>query len=82
MDDMETRSLKRREVKALKAMGYNMGSLRPEQIDDFMDEVFALVFDADELARIDDMDQSACMTLLNRIMDDTSGRVPETDAKN
>jgi hypothetical protein len=80
--EFETRSLKRKEVKALKKQGYNMGALSAEQVDDFMDLVFAVVFTPEQLALIDDLPQSECMRILNRILADTNGSVQPDEAKN
>jgi len=80
--EFEGRSLKRKEVKALKAKGYNMGNLRPEQVDDLMDEIFLLVFTPEQIAELDERDQKDCMKILNQIIAETSGSVSPDDAKN
>ena len=80
--EFEIRSLKRKEVKALKEKGFNMGALQPEQIDDFMDAVFTIIYSPAHIGKIDEQPQRDCIKLLNQIMDETNGSISEVEAKN
>lgn len=74
------RSLKRREVKALKEDGFVLMALRRDQVDDLMDRLFALLYTPEQCAALDDVDQADAYGLMKAIMAATTGS--DAEAKN
>lgn len=71
------RNLKRKEVKALKKKGINLVGLKPEMADDAMDAVFDLVLTEEEIAVVDEFDQTDAMELWTEALKETFGSAEE-----
>ncbi len=71
--DFEIRPLKRKEIKQLKANGFNLAALKAEKADDAMEAVFEMVFDVDERRAIDEMIQSQALKLWKAVLMETYG---------
>jgi hypothetical protein len=71
--DISFRGLTRREVKRLKADGFNLNNLYPEQLDDAVDAVFSLVMDQEDIDYLDDCVAQDALKAWRAVMDATFG---------
>jgi hypothetical protein len=71
--DIEFRGLTRREVKRLKADGFNLNNLYPDQLDDAVDAVFSLAMDQADIDFLDDCVAQDALKAWRAIMDATFG---------
>lgn len=71
--DFQIRPLKRKEIKKLKADGFNLAALKAEKADDAMEAVFEMVFDVDERRAIDEITQPQALRLWKSVLMETYG---------
>jgi len=74
---ISVRSLTRKEVKALKKKGFDIGNLSRDQVDDLLDEVFPILFSKEEVKLIDDSPYKICTLVWTAIVEETYGSVGE-----
>lgn len=73
----KVRSLKRKEIKALRKQGFILIDLKPENAEEAQDKVFEMVFGPDDIAAIDEMDNRDVMILWRAILAETYGAPEE-----
>lgn len=76
-EKISVRGLKRKEVKALKKKGFDIGELKVEQVDDLLDLVFPMIFSKKEIELIEDSPYKNCTHLWTAIIAETYGSEEE-----
>lgn len=72
-NNFEIRPLKRKEVKQLRAEGYNLTALALGTGEEAMDRVFAMVFTPEQISIIDELDNPDAIKLWSGILKETYG---------
>ncbi|RKY07147.1 MAG: hypothetical protein DRP56_06220 [Planctomycetota bacterium] len=67
------RSLKRKEVKALKNEGFNLYNISADQLDDLIDRIFEIVLTEEEIGAAEDLDNRDAVKIFNQIFRETFG---------
>lgn len=71
--EIKYRGLKRKEVKALKKEGFDLGRLDTEDVDEAMDRLFEKVLSPDDAAFLDEQVNRASFDVFKAIMAATYG---------
>ena len=71
--EITIRSLTRKEVKALKKKGFDIGSLKREQVDDLLDEVFPMILSPDEVNLVESSPYKVCIRVWTAVIKETYG---------
>ena len=74
---ISVRSLTRKEVKALKKKGFDIGNLQRDQVDDLLDAVFPMLLSKEEIKLIEDSPYKDCTLVWTAIVKETYGSKDE-----
>lgn len=69
----KARPLKRKEVKQIKADGFNMFKLEVEKADDAVDAIFDIAFTPEEIQQIDELDNADALKIFKAVLAETYG---------
>lgn len=69
----QVRALKRKEVKQIKADGFNLFELEPATADDCVDAVFDIAFTPEEIQQIDELDNQDALKIFKAVLAETFG---------
>jgi len=71
------RSLTRKEVKALKKEGFDIGNLKKEEVDDLLDAVFPMVLSPEEVNLVENSPYRVCTQVWTAVIKETYGSAGE-----
>jgi len=76
-NELSVRGLKRKEIKALKKKGYEIGKLKIEQVDDLIDEILPMIFNKKDVELIEDSPYKVSVQIWTAILKETYGSAGE-----